>query len=307
MLTGDRRLTNGPTFRLSSINPSDDAPGLTFSPDHYYNYINTCEALAAELADAWKRGSNIGPSDLSLRGESNRIFDLRWRSAFPGVNCLLVLKDYFDGNHSDETLRAQDKFLMRKRGQSTLEAQNTWHVVPAGGHQPVSEDFESDIEQLIWWTAVREFIEELFDKEEAAELRERGQDFLSLPEVRPFIKQIFRKPKVAKVFYLGMGFDPVTTKPEILVCIVINWRAISAVDWRAVTNQPFKGLRIVGNCEGKIHWREFTRERLLAEAKRPHEKGSVLPAGAACLLRVAEPEVFSVISAACPSENTSHG
>lgn len=302
MLTGDRRLTNGPTFRLSTINPREDAPGFTFSPGQYYNYINSCEALAAELADAWKNGSNFGPGDLPMRGDPSRIFDLRWRSAFPGVNCLLVLKDYFEGYHSDERLRSRDVFLMHQRGQSTLEAQNTWHVVPAGGHQPVSEDFESDVEQLIWWTSVREFIEELFDKEEAAELRKTGQDYLSLPEVRPFVNQIFRKPKVAKVFYLGIGFDPVTTKPEILVCIVVNWRAVSSMDWREVTGQSFQGLKIVGNYEGEIKFREFTRERLLAEATRPHDKGSVLPAGAACLLRAAEPEIFPVIAAACKGQ-----
>ncbi|WP_428546942.1 hypothetical protein [Profundibacter sp.] len=307
MLSGNKRLSNGPTFRLSSINPLDDAPIFTFSPGHYYNYINTCEALAAELADAWKNGSNIGPGDLPLRGNPRRIFDLRWRSAFPGVNCLLVLKDYFNDYLSDETLRARDVFLMHQRGQSTLEAQNTWHVVPAGGHQPVSEDFESDVEQSIWWTAVREFIEELFDKEEAAGFRKIGQDFLSLPEVRPFVKQIFRKPGVAKVFYLGTGYDPVTTKPEILVCIVVNWRAVSSAHWREVTGQSFKGLKIVGNYEGEIKFREFTRERLLTEAVRPHEKESVLPAGAACLLRAADPDIFPLIAAACPSENIGHG
>lgn len=300
MLTGGRQLINGPTFRLNSIKGDQDSVRFVFSPGHYYNYINTCEVLAAELADAWTPDVTSLEGELPIRGHPARIFDLQWRSAFPGINCLLVLKNFFQGVNSDENRRTKDVFLMHQRGQATLEAQNTWHVVPAGSHQPVSEDFESDIEQSVWRTAVREFIEELFDKEEATALRRTGSDFLSLPEVHPFVSNIFRRPNVARVFYLGCGFDPVTTKPEILMCIVVNWRMVMAFDWRDVTDKPFDGLKISENYEGHIQYRAFSRERLKAEANRPHDKGSVLPAGAACLLRAADPDIFRVIEAACP-------
>lgn len=271
------RLTNGPTFRVSEISADGRKINLKYSCGWYFNYIDTCEALGAELADfaIHNAGKVPGPDDLPLRGEPERVFDFRNRSAFPGVNCLLILKNYFEGTNSDERKRMRDEFLMHFRPGTTLEAQNTWHVVPAGGHQPLTDSFVSDEDQSLWRSAVREFVEEVFNKEEAAKYRKSGVSFLDHPEVKPIVDKVFRKDGVAKIYLMGMGLDPVTTKLEILVAIVVDWKKFMT---RA------EGLKIEANYEGKIVHRELTKDMLLAAATRGEDGRPVLPAGSACLL-----------------------
>lgn len=271
------RLTNGPTFRVSEISADGRKINLKYSCGWYFNYIDTCEALGAELADfaLHNAGKVPKPDDLPLRGEPERVFDFRNRSAFPGINCLLILRNYFEGTNSDERKRMRDEFLMHFRGEGTLEAQNTWHVVPAGGHQPLTDSFVSDEDQSLWRSAVREFVEEVFNKEEAAKYRKSGVSFLEHPEVKPIVDKIFRKDGVAKVYLMGMGLDPVTTKPEMLVAIVVDWNQFMI---------HAEGLKIEANYEGIIKHRELTKENLLEASIRGENGKPVLPAGAACLL-----------------------
>jgi hypothetical protein len=223
---GKAKLTNGPTFRISEVKADGKQIELRYSRGHYFNYVDTCEALGAELADFVIHHPDTVPSpdQLPLRGKPDRIFDFRTRSAFPGVNCLLILKNYFEGTWSDEGKRTRDEFLIHFRPGSTLEAQNVWHVVPAGGHQPVTNSFESEEDQSIWRSAVREFVEEVFNKEEAAKYRESGVSFLDHKDVKPVVDAVFRQNGVAKAYLMGMGLDPVTTKPELLVAIVVDWK-----------------------------------------------------------------------------------
>ena len=299
MMAEPWRLTNDLTFRVKDIQPQNGSVAFAYSPGTYFNYINTCEVLGAELADAWSSDRALSPETLPLRGDPRRIFDFRWRSAFPGVNCLLFLKNFAK---PDQTGRGTPhRFAMHSRGQATLEAQNTEHVVPAGGHQPTSAGMDSDIEQLIWRTAVREFVEELFDKEEAQAIRDLGQEFLEADQVRPFVNHIFRKDGVAALFFLGVGFDPLTTKPEILVAIVIDWARVmkDPRTWDVVLDrdQRSKGLKILGNYEGKIRYCELTEENLEQEAVHSFRGHPVLPAGKACLLRAKKffPELMASV------------
>lgn len=283
------RPNNGPTFRVTNFYMKDGLPNFTFGRGRYFSYINTCEVLAAEFA---MNPEKLTPASHPRRGEPSSIFDFSWRSAFPGVNCLLVVKN-FQG-HLDRPVTHM--FALHKRGQTTAEAQNTVHVVPAGGHQPLGPDWgahNNDPEMRIWRTAVREFIEELFNKDEAQKMKNSSLGFFDEPGVKDIYSRFFTKNCGASVYYLGMGFDPLTTKPEILVAIVIDWKVVSDANYRL--NDKWFYQHIEENYEGSVYFCDFNRDRLMEEARRGRVERSILPAGAACLIQVAREGFFDSI------------
>jgi hypothetical protein len=271
-----RRLRwNGDSYRVISVANVEERLDFTFGPTTYFNYVDSLEAMAAELADFALSNPGILPSELPRRGPPDRIFDFRQRPAFAGVNCILFLKNYYRGNASKSRVSAPHQFVLHDRRGDALEARNTFHVVPAGGHQPAKE-FGNNKEWAIWRTIVREFCEELFNKEEANKLIKGGGDFIEHPEIKPLIDLFFRKP-AAKVFLLGIGLDPMTTKPEILAAIVVDWQKVTA----AVE------LHIETNYEGTAKFIDLSHADLLEQAAMPRSK-PLLPAGKAALLLAAE-------------------
>jgi hypothetical protein len=275
---------NGDSYRLLKIERHLEGLNFTFGPTTYFNYVDSLEAMAAELADFALRYPDAVPQDLPRRGPPERIFDFRQRSAFVGVNCILFLKHYYRGNKSKSRVSAPHQFVLHDRRGDALEARNTMHVIPAGGHQPAKE-FGNNSEWSIWRTIVREFCEELFDKEEAHRLIKRGGDFIEHSEIKPLVDTVFRRP-AAKVFILGVGLDPVTTKPEILVAIVVDWQKI----------ETRMELHIETNYEGTAKFIDLSRDELLIEANRPRREKPMLPAGKAALLLAAKHYEFLIES-----------
>lgn len=273
------RPTDDDYFRLIDVTRKDSGLEFSFSQTSYFQYINSLESTAAELADfALTHEKGTIPRFSDPRVPPEEIYDFKKRIAVAGVNCILLLKNYFaPGGYSDHKRRVSNKFVLHERGENTIEAQNTFNVIPAGGHQPLAEDFGLLRERAIWSTVVREFCEELFNKEDAARFRRHGEDFLDLPEVKPLVDGVFRSG-AAKIYLLGLGLDPVTTKPEILVAIVADWA-------RASTKIV---LRIDENYEGEAKFHDLTRENLLDQAEMPRRKKPLLPAAKACLLLAAE-------------------
>ena len=271
---------DGDCYRVLDITPTARGLDIEFGPGKYFDYVNSCEVLGVELAD-WRlvHPTEQAPQALPLRGRPDAIFDFKARSACAGVNCLTLLMDYPKvGGRS-----TGNYFLVHERGEATLEAQNTVHVIPAGGHQPLKTGFGDDREVQIWRTAVREFVEELFSKEELALQKREPDDFLDRDGVREIVDALFRGARGAKpsahVYLLGVGLDPVTTKPEVLIAIVANWRKALA---GGVSRLNF-------NWEGQGDWVELSAENLQREARGNIRTSSAgvrlptLPAGAACM------------------------
>jgi hypothetical protein len=90
-----------------------------------------------------------------------------------------------------------------------------------------------------------------------------------------------------------MGLDPLTTKPEILVAMVIDWKVVSEGNGK-LNSKYFKEI-IEQNYEGDVRDIPLSRERLFEEATRTRAAGSILPARQACLLQAARPEFYNCI------------
>lgn len=277
-----RRPFNGDCYRLMSIRRVGDNIEFDFQNTQYFDYVNTCEILGVELADQYiahqsstdgKAGTSWVPtqSQLARRGPAASAFDFGNRAAFVGVNCLLMIRNYSTGQDG----RKSHKFYFHDRGESTLEAQNTLHVVPAGGHQPLEEAFGNKLDVSLWRTAVREFCEELFDKKEMTHSKADGGDFLERNEVKAQLKA-FIFSGAARFFFMGVGLDPVTTKPEVLVAIVVDWPKAQMAGGK-------EALAIKSNYEGSARPMDLTRAALQEFLDHPHPPKPWLPAGRACI------------------------
>ena len=274
---------DGRTFCASAVkfDTHGQFVGFDYYLSRYFDFVDTCEILGAELADARLKGAL--PARFPLRGAPADIFDFPRRAAYPGINCLSLFL-----NHGLPGLPGTaDRFLLQLRDETQSQAQNMVHVLPAGGHQPLSRR-AARADTAIRQTVMRELLEELFD----VERHDRGADipgnFFEIAEVKSLTSALFSEDDPsARIYLLGFGLDPVTTKPEVLVCIVIDWARVRRrlarpklrFNWevRSRANKP------------RHRWVTLSRAELMRQAQgrvQALENGVLLdtfPAAAACM------------------------
>ncbi|NIP32321.1 MAG: hypothetical protein GWN67_04810, partial [Phycisphaerae bacterium] len=247
----------------------------------------------------------IVSSDLALRN-SIEPFDFLSRCMTAGINTLTIMafeslqKNFFlmhDRSQSgkpeeepegkDEKVEV-DEFVAglaksfgrmprkpsegNKTQEGLAEAIDTWHVVPAGTFQPLTEgDNCRDIELRIERNILREFGEELLNKRKLIEqlgIIHPNRPFEEDCELK-HLKKVF-STRATEVRFLGCGIDCVSLKPEFLTLIVTNGDLLlSGIKLRKLRN----------NWEGKHQFKEFSIESLDKWLKRD----DVLPAGAGCI------------------------
>lgn len=280
---------NGEIFCVKTVKMDNRGfTGFEYFLSRYFEYINTCEVLGAELAD-WHLGNAISetPPTLPFRGEPSSAFELDNRATYPGVNCLSIFLNY-----SEARLPRGNYFLLHKRDETQLQAQNSVHVVPSGGHQGYAKGGWRE-DTAIWRTVVREFAEELFDQENLNQQPDTWENFLDYKDVRKIKRAFFDDPNpAAKVYLHGFGLDPITLKPEVLVTIIIDWDIVRAriekprlkFNWELQTKRQKSGTR--------HQWAALSEQELLRQARGGVQTiGDVfldtLPAGAACMMQTA--------------------
>lgn len=265
------KLSDDLCYRLIGIDSDGEHSRLEFSPSHYSSYINTCEALGMELS-SWRslNPQQVPPAaaQLTLRGAPDQIYELGRRAAVPGVNTLLVVAG-----------AKQAQFYLHERSGKVAEAEGALHVVPAGTFQPDSYDgaFQSrdfSLSRTVW----RELAEELLGMNELGVARREGQNFLDDPRLKLLMSGL--REGHAQLFYLGFGFDPLTTKPEILTCLLLR-------------DELAKRWSFTDNYEGRYFVADFTPDVV----SRYSRDRRMLPAGEACLyqaLQLREPLMASL-------------
>lgn len=264
-------LYDNPTYRLIKIeNPKEDDYTLRFTLDTYFNYINTCELLAYEFCKEvmktvkedveFSANSVRDRTKLRLRSRIDP-FDFTNRSTATGINTILIV---LDSEHSS-------KFYLHERSTKLAEAMNMVSVVPAGTFQPRhkydayhSQDFD------LYTNLVREFAEELLGEKEFRNLSTELTDIFQMETLKKI--NFFVKKGLIKVYYLGIGLDCLTTKPEILTALVLEREIVDTFLWR----------EFMDCFEGKCFQVEFSSEQV----RRFVEHDKIAPAGAACLLLV---------------------
>jgi len=231
-----QRFQSRPSYSLTrfSLDPAAGAK-LWFRKAYYFDYINCGELLALELIREFRF---VGDSDklrildpdptsavthdvykalddrLKLRSLLGDWFVTRRRPSLAGVNMLTVFLDPESGLAT---------FPMMKRSTLAGSAAGTVHVIPAGEFQPTS-DARPDWEKhcTLWQTILRETAEELLNHPEAESHSKQMEELAILEPIVSMLRMI--RNGQWKAYFLGIGLDPLTLKPEILVVSVINLR-----------------------------------------------------------------------------------
>jgi hypothetical protein len=260
---GSRQPFNGECYRLIDVNVSgDDQPIFSYGPCKYFDYYDSCEIHALQMA-ALSRDErdifNVAP------------FDLIGRAAVPGINTLTVMLNFKSPGYSPGNW-----FLLHRRSGATVQAGNTIHVVPSGQHQPSHAYYGLDKDVSIWRTMVREFCEEIYSVQEAHGLSAAAGDPLDSAQFRTIVDPIYRSG-ASRAYLMGVGLDPVTSKPEILL--------VNIIDFNKIPIEHRQRLQVlIPNWEGKFQLCELKKQQIETQLKIDRANDlKWLPAGKACL------------------------
>ncbi|SDK82047.1 hypothetical protein SAMN04488074_107222 [Lentzea albidocapillata subsp. violacea] len=162
---------------------------LTFGLGSYFDGINVGEACAHEYA------AQVG--GLPLRSAVGDPCDPRRRPVNVAISTLTLRHDEVSGEATF--------FLHWRDPKRVGHAGGMFQVLPVGVFQGSSEaDFS------LWHCMIREFAEEMLGAEEI-----HDADYAAWPFAR-------RLTEAARVFYLGMGVDPLTFATDMLTVAVIE-------------------------------------------------------------------------------------
>jgi hypothetical protein len=271
-----------PSYALSKI-ASGRPVKLNFSKAYYFDYIDCGEMLAYETIQQTLRlnGPIDGTSDsrywpvlnerLSLRDMAGEWNAISFRPSLAGVNVLTLFVDRKSG---------QASFPMMHRSKFTGTASGTLHVIPAGEFQPTTDSPTAWKEHCtLWQTVLREFSEELLLDNEA---KSGGLDMVKLSQrlqMRPLVELI--RSGNWKTYFLGVGLDALTLKPEILLTSVIDLPRFI----EAISSFYSSDALPLANPEGKIlggprGWGEELTARNLTQYR---DASNTLPAASACI------------------------
>jgi hypothetical protein len=260
-----RLLEDRVSYRLLSASLAGAAPRLTLTRGRYFDGVNAGEAVAHELAAAWREDPrSLSPERLPLRALLGDPCDLGRRSALPAITTL--------------TLRVpaagQPTFLLHWRDPASVaHAGGLYQVMPVGVFQPAGRSAEAERRDFdLWRCMAREFSEELLGTPE-----DYGTGPLDYPGW-PLFGQLCaaRDAGLLGVWCLGLGADPLTLATDILAAAVFAGDAFDAL---------FGGL-VAANDEGRVvSWPGLTGVPFTADVVARFAGGSepMQPAGAAVL------------------------
>ncbi len=230
---------NGPSYRLLDVSADAGQMRLTVGAEHYFDYLDTGEALAFEFArtaisqaDRWSGGGRPTASD--RRRRAGGPFEFRGRCASIGISTLTLVKRG----------PGWEFWMHERKATKVAAAQDTNHVIPAGEFQPTSVsrvDLLVDLD--LWRNVAREFVEELLDLDDIREERGRPVDFRAVEGLNKLDEA--RRLGDLRAYILGIGIDPLPLKTELLACMVITAAAFDDVVGSPVRMRNREGL-IVG-------------------------------------------------------------
>jgi len=205
-------LMNLPLFGLHEIRVQNGGVQMTLREGCYFDFFDTCEVLAAEMArDAdryiLRQKDFRRPAPLKMRESLNRrggLLQMDNRFVGIGINLFTVLDNVIGENGEKGAY-----FLLHRRSQNVAEGTGSFHVVPAGSFQPDELRINGHVEAgALHECIAREFQEELLGIEEfAGDPAQTGK----------LANAAFFKPT-----FLGVGLDPMNTKAEVLGYLALD-------------------------------------------------------------------------------------
>ena len=224
---------NRPTYRLLAAHLAPGTGRADLARGRYFDFVSTGEALAHELAGAWRDGrAPAGGRGLPLRDSAGDPCDLSRRSALCAITTL-TLRRASPGEAS---------FLLHRRDPARVTHAGGLHqVMPVGIFQPADGNPASERSDLsLWRSMAREFSEELLGTTEDYRGLGTPVDY----DRWPFYRELSAAREAGKltVWCLGLGVDPLTFAVDILAVAVFDGDAFDSI---------FAGL-VAANAEGRV-------------------------------------------------------
>lgn len=219
LMSNKSLMFNGKLFALEAVTGSLDQGTLAITVKNggYFDFLDSCEYLVYELSHARKIRRKKPPYHLGLfsplpcRSRQAELMDLDNRFAGIGVNTATILQNVdspVDADDPQSPRRKTTYLLLHQRSGKVSEGQGAIHVIPAGSYQPVGPQLRSPFNQDLSNTVYREFGEELLNVDEFSHLGEEG-----------VLEDKYRR---WEVLFLGLGFEPVNTKVEVLTAMKVD-------------------------------------------------------------------------------------
>jgi transcriptional regulator with XRE-family HTH domain len=262
---------NRVSYRLLDLVCDRSHQEQTYGDTTYFAMVDVCEAIAHELAAAWLRhdgdAGRIKPSELPVRSLIGDPIDLSRRPVLPSTDTLTIRHDTSTGRSS--------LLLHRRNSDNVALAGGMTHIIPAGVFQPsgiAPRSIRADFD--IWHNILRELSEEFLGNPEHDGSAGEPIDY---DAEEPFASlNAARRAGQVRVWYLGVGLDPLTLAGEILTVLVIDAEVFDrvfadVVAWNSEGDVVFGAAGSVG-----VPWRRDTVYRLLATEP-------LAPAAQACI------------------------
>jgi hypothetical protein len=272
---GATNLFNGPVYRLEGVNISQDGVILDFTRGRYFEYLDTSEVLAYEA------GIIVRDGKTSLHAAKYRNwladpFDLSKRATSVGVVTLTVRR-------SNEGCGF---YLHQRSDKNVTVGSGQVHVVPAGEFTPADLTQEATKRDLVLWhNVMREYAEEFLSVPESFGQTGKSPDYL---KDWPYAElNRARRCGMLRCHVLGIGLDPLTWKPEILTCCVIDSATFDVIFLPSILSSAASEATTTerGTTEGVIlsgahgHGLPFIEDNVVSYVNSEYTR----PAGRACL------------------------
>lgn len=262
-LAGMTQLYNGWIYRPLGVVADNGDLRLRFADGHFFDHVDTTEVLAYEAA------INDLAGRMTVEGGYRKYlgdpFDLTRRGTSLGVVVL--------------TIRASDEgggFYMHRRNERVVAtAPDAIHVIPAGEFSPADIGLGSRAQDFkIWHTVMREYAEEFLDVEESYGRGGRPLDYEGDWPYRELIEA--RARGELRLFVVGIGLDPLTWKPELLLVCIFDHAVFDRL-FAKIVQQGKEGTIVVGP---KGHGIPFDAESVDQYVRDPSTRN----AAQACLM-----------------------
>ena len=228
----DKPLWDNDAWALKDlILPNEDNgsnnPRMEVIEGKYFDFYNTCEFLVYETAYFLsekeienKKSDESANSykDLEQRIKISRnIFDSNSRFPAIGICAITILKNVLTCNEGKEERKSF--FILHKRTGAVAESIGMNGVIPSGSYQPIkineSKEWNEQNEQSempnLTETVHREFLEEILGFSEQHDL-----------QAKKLIENTGIEEFVDEIYFLGTGYEPLSTKTEVLAAIIID-------------------------------------------------------------------------------------